>query len=358
MKAHGAVGIYGGSPCKCGYLPLEEEVLSAWAGFPCMGGPRMPQGARLADGDCSLTCDLCKDAYIPQLHVRCYELESDLESNKTTNRFEYSLRELWALDIPQLSPSSLRYQLEQELLSSGSTVSESTRLRDSRPDLCWNLVWYCRRLSLPNDSLLEHESSIPVTSIGFHESTVRASVYKQLSSAMLREYLQIPEPLTLFPSLVAHEIELVENILQDLDGTFSGIRRAILKAFPLISNDSVVERLGSVRWSVPRRLYVFLLTLVYFSGNTVLLERPDELSAALDKVIFRFIFLKIIILKHYKNAPYRNQGIYFDRLYATCINQALSPEDLALLGVTEHDMKVELPMKSALIIRTTMGFLI
>ena len=74
-----------------------------------------------------------------------------------------------------LSPFTLRTKIERLLLENGEIVLTRSWLRENHPEVYWNVLWYCVRLSVPFPFLIESlvkpsESNINLGHAGNHDN--------------------------------------------------------------------------------------------------------------------------------------------------------------------------------------------
>jgi hypothetical protein len=89
----------------------------------------------------------------PKLAYKQFSLVDALQSMEQTSgippQIMSQLNEHDCQQVTYLSPSSLRYGLEQAVDELGEDILEREKLREMYPELFFNLWWFCARFQLP-----------------------------------------------------------------------------------------------------------------------------------------------------------------------------------------------------------------
>jgi len=287
-----AIGIHSYSPCShCRYVPLDEEVWAAWARTPAHSGPflRRPQ-SKPHDEDLGtshiLICGKCSQPYDPVLHVRSYETVNPMSRspnntspNGASEIQKNNLKEGWTIDVPYLSASDVRGNLEDAVRAHGASVLRVSFMFRQYPTLLWNILWYSCRFNLPpglitavhDESDCDHISgkilneiglggeSCPII-VGWNERVVLSRV-DSILSGLHSPALGIRE---LFHNTWISAPD-TSSIASHLDGTLAGMTRAIKAMFEVARKEDDDIRLGNcvdaLHWTAPRKTYHYLFAI-------------------------------------------------------------------------------------------------
>lgn len=256
------VGMHCLTPCECGHVLLDEELLVAFS-----LSNRLEKDGGLTDKTAAgIICSTCGANCPPRLHVRCYDTPATSTSgiDSTTE-----LVEVRSFNVSYLSPFILRARLEAEMIKHGTVCGSANWLLEKRSDLYWNVVWFCRRLGLPTGLRVEEpgpaESGMDTTFrvltaqvvTGWRATTVDARIrclvagldFTAANFSFIAKYL--------FPQF---DRDFLEGIFEDLDGSFSGLRQAIVSIHRCLKTQSLVDLRSA---NLARQIFVFLIMMVH-----------------------------------------------------------------------------------------------
>lgn len=316
-KTNRCLGIYSATPCECGKIPLDEEVMAYWAGFNKMDSKSCEDDITTAH---QIICHRCGKAVQPILHCNVYELVDN------------EVKALWSTSAPYVSPYGLRYHMESLILRHGVDIVRSDWLQSNYPLVFWNLLWYSTRLATPcglicpkeiNEDLLTMLSFKYTVMIGWRESVLMSKVKIFLAGNLNGKF----ELKSVFPNSTEADLGTATEMMASLDGTFDSIKNAIMVLSTL---KSLTDNFGD---SSPRNIYLTLISLIYYFKNSPLLEISREMPHALCK------------------------GVLFDRVYPEAVSNSFTEEDLSKLELSIKDFLDASSSKSCVAFRIGFGFL-
>jgi hypothetical protein len=303
MEKGQIITIHNYSPCECGFVFMDEEILSLWCRSASMdihagniaGGPTQRSSRRKSlislDPFHRLLCAQCGKEVNPKLYVMKHETlrrEDDHPLASTVAGDGIHVQHTAMEEANYLSPFVLRMELEEALMRLGEGLGEVDYLYRQRPDLLWNILWYSTRFSLPSGCFLQNAGSHEYTR-GDHTFPILIGWRKEVVEAKSKRVLQgmpgdLLEVADLVPFCSESELKLVMGgVLSNLDGSPAGMRLALLH---LAQCESIHVAAQEMKLSIARLLYTSMLGLaLHFAHFAVYDKKRPELHRDLSQVV-------------------------------------------------------------------------
>ena len=260
------VGIYNFSPCACGHAKLDEEIIASWSGVTNSSEDRFFHKDIYSAH--RVLCPNCYEEYTPQLHVRCYNESMDI---------------VWKEDVQYLSAYGVRFLLEMLLEEEGLQVVDAEWMRRHAPIVYWNMLWYAVRMNLPT-GWLPH-SIIDEESFNFTVTAWRPCVLEARIHRIIHEKSDIHMLQDLFPNGEESELDAACELVSGLTDSHAALATVVVTMHCF---KSLIDHFPG---STGRKIYLTLLTLLYYCNNDVLVGHPMNLPTDFNKVAIFIMFL-------------------------------------------------------------------
>lgn len=291
------VGIFSEVTCsECGFLHFEEECAGQWASSPHSlqalsktNSLVQSFGSSVLRSVHKIRCVHCSASIAPTLTVKCYA-ESAVECGNPIELFEK-----WSKSVIFLSTFCLRLVCEHLLALHGQQALDPTFLERDHSDVFWCLRWYSTRLACPVGFIQSDCRDLGLLVCGRRESIVKARIHNMFLNVSLKGHVGKNYDLNItrnilelcFPGVSSDCIDLMANTaLNDLDGSVTGMRRAILSIYPNI--DRIFSRGAKVNLYVAkaRNLYTCILVLCHTTrAGEKLLKCTGIMPLGMQKVM-------------------------------------------------------------------------
>ena len=377
-----AVGIHSYTPCTCGYVMMDEQIMTAWCRFEIdsIHWSKKLSQARNVDMDLvhKVRCPQCSTEFNPELHIRCYKksISDNTSSNKVisddseiydqpTRSCGEDIEIVWSENVPYISPFGLRFELEEMMCNIGECVTDSVWLHNHNPALFWGIMWFTAKNSFPsgflasgsNESsdsgkskffdkqqaiLLDSPRKLKASSknvwkegflidgpiiCGWRPSVVKARVYHLLTTgpSLALDLVDI------FPGCPASEYNrLLKVALTKLDSSLIRFREAIIE---VAHCNTLLSNAFESGISYGRTIYITLLTLSYLYKQDRMITLPiRDIPIGLTK-------------------PFP-----FDKIFLDTVRCVLSKADFVFLKTTEKEFVDCVPSQDVQSIRIGLGF--
>lgn len=303
LNCQGVISISSQSPCpKCGVSLLDEEVASYWA----LTFKHLRPDELLSQADFKLahnvTCMYCSTSYFPQLTVQYYTKEKIKPSVTIFPIRRPSFEEPvsskvvcnWKVCVDYLSPIALNKLIDQLVFYDGELANNKEWMAENRPDLYWNMVWYCTRLGFPSGLHLTSDSE---ASSGHLIAPVLVNWRTNLGEIIAARILNgdLNKNVTLLnllgdcPQAKLGELNdycaKIESYRKYLNGTVEGIASLILSIHPLQEFNRIL--CCNPKDSQARLTYKTIMILDFLYDNQNWKGYPIDLLLRDDPFLFR-----------------------------------------------------------------------
>lgn len=298
MEAGTVMSMHSESPCKCGFILMDEEILSLWCRSASMDihGTQSPSGRNLqrrksqiqVDPRHQILCPQCSKEINPKLHVSKHEKQRNPEHDHplamASAGEEISMASTDVEEANYLSPFVLRAELEEALVKIGNKLASADSLYEHNRHLFWNILWYTNRFALPSGLFSSEQSNkasfcdFPLI-IGWSKEVVKAKSKRALQG-MPGDMLEIKD---IFHFCSEDERKIImDEVLTNLDSSPAGMRQALMS---LSRCKSLSQHAFDQRQSVERLMYTSIMALALnFAHFNIFDKRKPSLQRDLSQV--------------------------------------------------------------------------